>query len=303
MFCSVVIPTVNRPTLARAVESILQQPDLDPDEVEVIVVNDSARPLPRQAWQSASNVRILATNRRGVSIARNAGATIAVGRYLGFLDDDDWYAPRALETFRRLAEEAPEAAWLYGGAEIVDEHGTALARRNLGVNGNGLAPILGGAWIPMQCSLIKSSVFFETGGFDPLLGPGEEVDLCARVLMHGELANTAATTVFILRGTGWETACDHSVDVEFNRKVRSKILGRAGAFSRIWASAGSPYWKGRVFRSYFTSALWSFRGSRYLTGANRLLGALVTLAGSFFSLTSTDFWQAAKADHPPCNPI
>ena len=45
MFSSTVIPTVNRPTLSRAVRSVLQQ-NFTADDFEVIVVNDSGQPLP-----------------------------------------------------------------------------------------------------------------------------------------------------------------------------------------------------------------------------------------------------------------
>ena len=41
MFCSTIIPTVNRPTLSRAVYSVLQQ-DFPEDQYEIIVVNDWA---------------------------------------------------------------------------------------------------------------------------------------------------------------------------------------------------------------------------------------------------------------------
>jgi len=94
-FCSTIIPTIARLKLERAVESALAQP-LSPDEHEIIVVNDSARPLPAAIWQKAPNVSIVSTNRHERSIARNTGAALATGRYLHFLDDDDWlFCPKA----------------------------------------------------------------------------------------------------------------------------------------------------------------------------------------------------------------
>ena len=98
MFCSTVIPTIGRSTLSRAVCSVLQQ-SFTADEFEVIVVNDSGSPLPDADWQHSDHVRVLHTNRRERSVARNTGAAIAEGRYLHFLDDDDWLLPGALKTF------------------------------------------------------------------------------------------------------------------------------------------------------------------------------------------------------------
>jgi glycosyltransferase involved in cell wall biosynthesis len=119
MFCSIIIPTIGRDTLARAVASVLNQ-TLTADSFEVIIVNDSGRPLPPAAWQQHEQVRVLTTNRHERSVARNAGAAIAKGRYLGFLDDDDWLLPDALSHFWELAQQKPTAVWLYGGIQIVD---------------------------------------------------------------------------------------------------------------------------------------------------------------------------------------
>jgi len=49
MLCSTVIPTINRPSLERAVKSALNQ-GLGPEQHEVIVVNDSGAPLPDYEW-------------------------------------------------------------------------------------------------------------------------------------------------------------------------------------------------------------------------------------------------------------
>ena len=83
MFCSTIIPTVNRPTLSRAVHSVLNQ-EFDRDDFEVIVVNDSGKQLPDAEWQKSDQVRVINTNRCKLSVARNTGAAIAKGRYLHF---------------------------------------------------------------------------------------------------------------------------------------------------------------------------------------------------------------------------
>ena len=50
MFSSTIIATIARPTLSRAVCSVLDQ-ILDTDDFEVIVVNDTGQPLPEENWQ------------------------------------------------------------------------------------------------------------------------------------------------------------------------------------------------------------------------------------------------------------
>jgi glycosyltransferase involved in cell wall biosynthesis len=83
-FCSTIIPTINRSTLSRAVYSVLDQAFTGAD-FEVIVVNDSGQPLPDMDWQHSERVRVITTQRRERSVARNTGAAIARGKYLHFL--------------------------------------------------------------------------------------------------------------------------------------------------------------------------------------------------------------------------
>lgn len=70
MFSSTIIPTIGRAILPRAVHSVLNQ-EFDADDFEVIVVNDSGKPLPEEEWQKSSRVRMIETQRREWCAARN----------------------------------------------------------------------------------------------------------------------------------------------------------------------------------------------------------------------------------------
>jgi glycosyltransferase involved in cell wall biosynthesis len=83
MFCSTVIPTIGRSTLSRAVKSVLDQ-EVDPEQFEVIVVNDSGSPLPEEDWQKSERVTIKSTNQHNRTVARNAVAAIAKGGSINF---------------------------------------------------------------------------------------------------------------------------------------------------------------------------------------------------------------------------
>ena len=302
MFCSVVIPTIGRATLARSVQSVLAQ-DCGAAGFEVIVVNDSGRPLPEAAWQRADCVRLITTNRRERSVARNTGAALAKGDYLCFLDDDDWLLPEALEAFRRLAQCAPQAAWLYGGIQVVGDNGNTIGEANSGLNGNCLIQILGGAWAPIQASLIRSSVFFETGGFDPSICGTEDLDLCRRVAVRADFANTAATVACLQRGTAWHTSTDYLRAPDDTRRSRDAVLNEPGAFQRLRQSGRSAsrpaYWHGRLLRVYLSTAHMNFRQLRLFTALSRaMFGALVCVwAGR--RLFSRSFWAGVRAEHVP----
>ena len=163
MFCTTIIPTIGRPELSRAIFSVLGQ-EFTADSFEIIVVNDSGNTLPVADWQNSPHVKMLATTQRERSIARNTGAAIAKGRYLHFLDDDDWLLPGALQAFWELVQRQPKTAWLYGGTQLVNRSEEPIIQLNHDIQGNCFVQVMAGEWIPLQSSIIRSSDFFEVGG-------------------------------------------------------------------------------------------------------------------------------------------
>ena len=125
--CSTIIPTIGRTSLSIAVQSVLAQ-GLGSNDVEIIIVNDSVKPLPNNAdWQKLDNITIIDTNKRNRSVARNVGAAASRGRYLHFLDDDDWMMPGAFEALLHVAE-GSHADWVHGAFRMVDNSGTTVAK-------------------------------------------------------------------------------------------------------------------------------------------------------------------------------
>lgn len=296
MFCSVIIPTVGRATLGRAVHSVLDQ-EFSGDGFEVIVVNDSAKPLPAAEWQASVRVRVVHTNRRERSFARNTGAAIARGEYLCFLDDDDWLLPSALERFWALANEKPDAAWLYGGIRVVDEAGAYLGEVNSALGGDRFAQILGGAWAPIQASLVEAGTFFAVGGFDPSICGTEDLDLCNRIAVRGTLANTPATVACLLRGQTWNTSTNYQRAPDDIRRSRDQVLAEPGSFRRLRASADSSYWSGRILRVYLSTVPWNLRQGRPFTAMSRAVSSVAWLVLVVPRALSPGFWEGARAHH------
>jgi len=92
---SVVVPVYNMaPLLPRCVDSILVQTC---DDIEIILVDDGSIDgsggLCTRYAQEYHNITAILQENRGVSAARNAGIAVARGRYLGFVDSDDWIEP------------------------------------------------------------------------------------------------------------------------------------------------------------------------------------------------------------------
>lgn len=288
MFCSTIIPTVHRPSLRRTVESVLSQNLEEP--FEVIVVNDSGRPLTDGEWYVENGVRVINTQRRERSVARNTGAAVSRGRFLHFLDDDDWLVPGALAALHRLTLER-DADWYYGGSQLVDRSGFPLLQLHHGLTGNGFCPVMAGEWIPLQSSLIPAAAFFRIGGFNPRLTGPEDIDLCRRILLQGDLAGTQAIVATIAMGRENSTT-DYDRHADASRAARELILDRSGVFERLLASAPTGRWRGRLVRIYLTSALWNGGRLRGITAVSRALYGLAGAAASLPHLLSPPFWHA-----------
>jgi glycosyltransferase involved in cell wall biosynthesis len=302
MFTSTIIPTINRVTLTRAVRSVLEQEPAR-DDFELIVVNDSGSPLPGAAWQESPRVRVLTTDRKERSVARNTGAAVAEGRYFHFLDDDDWLLPGALESFRGLARQR-EAAMLYGGYRIVDSGGRVLEERRPAEAGNCFVRFMTGEWLPLQASLIDARAFFAVGGFAPLdtlLGGNEDVHLSRRLSLTEDIAGTT-DLVAAIRTDPEESTTNYADLQKQSRLSREKLLRYRGAFARLNASARAQptdacYWRGRVSRIYFASTIWSAKRLLPLTAAMRAWTGLAALALAGPDLFSLGFWRGAAHPH------
>lgn len=289
MFCSTIVPTIGRATLSRAVDSVLTQA-FDSEDFEVIVVNDSGRPLPEAEWQRSSQVRILDTNRRERCVARNTGAAVARGRYLHFLDDDDWMLPGAFHSLWELSL-TTDAAWLYGSSQLVDREGRPLLQLRHDVRGNCFVQVMAGEWVPLQSSLIRADAFFAIGGFAPLVTGREDIDLCRRIALRGDLVGTEAVVACI--GMGAEgSSTDHDRASRYARRAREPILDEPGAFRRLRTSADSGVWWGRVARVYLTSAIWNLQHRKGFTAASRAAIGLAACALASRHLLTSDFWRA-----------
>lgn len=298
IFFSYIIPTIGRSSLNNAVNSVLTQKS-PKFEFEIIVVNDSGFPLQEAIWHDLPQIQIINTNKSERCFARNSGAAIAKGKYLAFLDDDDWVLPDALKIFWELAGKYPKAAWLYGGIQVVNEKEKILAEINSGFSGNCFAEIMGGAWAPLQASLIKSKVFFDIGGFNPLINGTEDEDLCRRTAYYGDFANTSEVVACLFRGETWNTSTNYMRAPEDTKYSRDLILSKPNALRRLLNSEHGSYWYGRALRVYLSTLVWNLKQKNIFTFLSRLVSSAALLIFSLGHLFSREFWKGLGAEHVP----
>ena len=103
---SVVLPFYNAHAfLTEAIESILSQ---DMESFELILVDDGSTDrsldIAKKYKDADARVRIITENNAGPATARNKGLTRARGKYVIFLDADDFYEPTLLSSLYQMAE-------------------------------------------------------------------------------------------------------------------------------------------------------------------------------------------------------
>ncbi len=240
---SVVVCTHNgQSTLAQCLERLttLTYPDF-----EVIVVNDGSSDASAEIAR-AHGARLVETEHRGLSHARNAGIANATGEVVAFLDDDAY----------------PDHDWLYYVAAALRANGHA------GVGGPNIAPeddclvadcVAAAPGGPIHvlisdreaehlpgCNMaFRKSALEEIGGFDERFRvAGDDVDVCWRLQEAGRTLGFSAGAVVM-----------HRRRDSVRRYLRQQYgYGEAEALlERKWPSrynrAGSSRWSGRIYDS------------------------------------------------------
>lgn len=104
---SIIIPVYNAEKyLKRCIDSVLAQSYSD---LEIILINDGSSDNSGSicdAYQlKDSRIRVIHKENGGAASARNCGLDIASGKYVGFVDSDDWISEDMYEYLVRLLED------------------------------------------------------------------------------------------------------------------------------------------------------------------------------------------------------
>ena len=128
---SIVIPVYNiEKYIVECLDSILNQTFTD---YEVICVNDGSKDsslniLNAYAEQD-SRIKVISQKNGGSGTARNNGLSLAKGKYVQFLDGDDYFEPEMLEKLYNLAENY-NAEISVCSSRKVDDSGNITESRN-----------------------------------------------------------------------------------------------------------------------------------------------------------------------------
>ncbi|TCO06853.1 glycosyltransferase family 2 protein [Natronoflexus pectinivorans] len=188
---SVIVTTYNRPNyLKEALDSVFKQTYRD---FEVIVIDDGTPGVENeQICDAYSDIKYHKISNSGSPIVpRNTGISMAKGKYIAFLDDDDIWLPEKLEVQVEILDNNPDFGLVHGYCAVIDSKGNKTGE----IEGRLKNPFLkhgyvfdrmvGNFTVMMSTPLIRREVLEKTGGFDVNIpAAGEDMEFYTRLAFY-----------------------------------------------------------------------------------------------------------------------
>ncbi|MWV26977.1 glycosyltransferase family 2 protein [Aurantiacibacter rhizosphaerae] len=184
---SIIVPCYNGvPWLERLAQTLAPY---RVEGVEIIFVDDGSTDDSAAAFQNfIPEAHILQQKNAGVAAARNAGASVALGQYLQFLDADDVILPGKFDA-QISAASARELDVVYSDWRMVvvdSERIEYEPLRNKPMSSEPVAALLLGWWVPQHAYLIRKSAYDAIGGSNSKLVNAQDFDLVLRLAIEGK---------------------------------------------------------------------------------------------------------------------
>lgn len=236
---SVVIPLYNKEEyIVHCIESVLAQTFQD---FEIVVVDDGSRDLSVSKLQPylAERCRLIQKENGGVSSARNKGIQQAHGRFIAFLDADDFYEPTFLEEIARLFKKFPSADAAMSAFYRV--HGQRKLPSDVLLQSEGGILVTDfyrhwskGAFFQTSSVVIKKD-YFETHDkwFPEQESLGEDQEMWFHVAEHGTIAYVGKYLI------------NYDVQVGNSLTKKSPFLGELPFITRLRARSVGPLETGK----------------------------------------------------------
>ncbi len=122
---SVIIPSFNKYNFTRkTLISIINQTY---KEIEIIVIDDGSNDdTYKLKYEFKNSIKYYYTENIGASAARNLGIQKSTGDYLSFIDCDDIYEPKKIETSMEILKDNSNYDFVYTDVYLINENDTKI---------------------------------------------------------------------------------------------------------------------------------------------------------------------------------
>jgi len=179
---SVIIRSMDRPTLSTALDSVALQTY---PNIEVILVNSKGETHQLlEPWCGRFPLSIVGGNQPlNRSKAANAGLKAARGELLIFLDDDDWFLPHHIARLKMELDHFEHLVAAYSAVSCVDESGQEI--KCFAEHFNSIKLRIDN-YIPINAVLFKRWVIDQGSYFDEALEVCEDWDFWLQLIEEGD---------------------------------------------------------------------------------------------------------------------
>ncbi|KJJ85079.1 family 2 glycosyl transferase [Candidatus Omnitrophus magneticus] len=180
---SVIIPTYNRKNfIEKCVNSVISQ---SYDDFEIIIIDDNSTDGTNDLIKNIKDTRLqylYNDKNMGVSKSRNLGIRLAKKEFIAFLDSDDWWDPKKLETTVKFINQFPDIK-IFHTEEIWFKNGRVLPQKKKHKKPDGFVypNALELCCISISTAVIHNSIFHTIGNFDETLPACEDYDFWLRL--------------------------------------------------------------------------------------------------------------------------
>jgi mycofactocin system glycosyltransferase len=188
---SIIIPVRDQPGYLGECLASLANLDYPADRTEIIVVDDGSKKDVSRIITS-ENIKIIRCEKsRGPAAGRNIGAEKAGGDILAFLDADctageNWLKEIIPFFIATMVGAVGGYVDGYYRDSFLDRYEVTASSLNLGqrllIEGKSTS----GFYVPTANLLVRRNIFMSTGGFQPGMRVGEDVDFCWRLRALGQ---------------------------------------------------------------------------------------------------------------------
>lgn len=254
---SIILPAYRSAAfIETTIGSVLAQSDPD---FELIVIDDGSPDNTADIVRAIpdSRIRLLSRPNGGIAAARNTGIEAATGRWIAFLDHDDFWHPDKLRTQRAVFEAQPDVGVVYGeflgwdpaNPPVFPDAPLDAAALSARLSGYIYHELLLTNWVLFTTAVFKREVFTRIGLFDPALPPADDWDVALRASVHFKFAKLEQPVALYRQHAGQTSRKPDVRDLEGD--MRRRFMGEYGTTSPDGRQTDAQELKRRMVRSAY----------------------------------------------------
>jgi glycosyltransferase involved in cell wall biosynthesis len=255
---TIIIPLHNRAQLILDTLQCLRAVFHPGITLEIIVVDDASTDRGAQMVEAEfPEVKLILNKEKfGAQVCRNKGLEIAQGEYVFFLDSDDLIEPHFFEAKVDLLSRNLTLIGAYGPfeyfesenqfrEELIRPRHTRYPLLNSDSNGQIMMNLLEGWFIPANAILWRTRAVRAIGGYNEALLINQDVDLCFRMLLSGNICGVNGARALIRIHGGEQVGRNNSekkiIQILELRKYFVKSLRHENKWTNEFQEAAALY--------------------------------------------------------------